>query len=259
MKNTPESYAALTSELGALACRFDVDVLESAPSTNSELMQRAEQGAPSGTVVLARQQSAGRGRMGRTWFAEADSSLAFSLLWRFPPRTLPLGLSLTVGLGVCQALESLGFCDVQLKWPNDVLYQGRKLAGILIELQSGKPHCVIIGIGLNLRLPANLPDDVRQTAAALNTDLTPARILARLLQALQPLLDNFATGGFAAAQQEWLARCAHLQQPIRILSEFNPPLLGQCLGVDQDGALLLQTEHGIERIMAGEVSLRGAP
>ena len=163
----PATIAAIASALGPLARRFDVDVLDTCASTNAELLARAETGAASGTVLVANEQTAGRGRRGRSWIASPGDSLTFSLLWRFAPGTAPAGLSLAVGLAVARALQKVGAGDTALKWPNDILRNRRKLGGILVELLPGAPHAAVIGIGINLHLPADLPADVRAASAAL--------------------------------------------------------------------------------------------
>ena len=122
---------------------FDVDALALCDSTSSELMRRAERGAPAGSVIVADEQSAGRGRRGRQWLSAPAASLTFSLLWRFSgPATMLSGLSLAVGVGLTRGLESLGAQSVCLKWPNDVLvlrgHDYAKLAGILVDLSSDR-------------------------------------------------------------------------------------------------------------------------
>lgn len=252
------SIVDVAAALGAQAKRFDVDVVAECASTNAELMRRAEAGAPSGSVLVARRQTAGRGRMGRSWFAEPGASLTFSLLWRFAPGTLPHGLSLAVGVALAEALGELGADAIALKWPNDVLRAERKLAGVLVELVPGAPHAAVIGIGLNLSVPADMPDDVRATAAALGVDVAPAELLAGLLRSLCGVLDEFAAGGFVALRSRWLARCAHLERDVTILSDFSPPLTGRCVAIDVDGALMIETPVCVQRVLSGEVSLRTA-
>lgn len=238
--------------------RFDVDVLAECGSTNSELMQRAERGAPSGTVVVAERQTAGRGRMGRSWVAEPGASLTFSLLWRFATGTSPAGLSLAVGVALAEALAGAGVAGLALKWPNDLLRDGRKLAGVLVELVPGTPSAAVIGIGLNLQLPQAMPAELRSTSAAVALDTAPSILLAGLLASLHEVLNAFAADGFFAVRERWLARCAHLDAPVNILSEFAPPLAGRCVGIDVDGALLVETDVCVQRILSGEVSLRPA-
>jgi BirA family biotin operon repressor/biotin-[acetyl-CoA-carboxylase] ligase len=250
----PLSVPAIAGALGGAACRFDIDLLAECGSTNAELLARAASGAASGTALATERQTAGRGRMGREWLAAPGDSLTFSLLWRFPDGTDLRGLSLAVGVAVTRALQKLGAGGTALKWPNDVLRDGRKLAGILIELQSNTS--AVIGIGLNLRLPAAMPDAVRATAAALGCDIDPNLLLAALLTELLAVLDAFAVTGFAALREEWLARHAWTGRPVRVLMPHAAPLEGICAGIASDGALLLETAAGVQRILSGDVSLR---
>jgi BirA family biotin operon repressor/biotin-[acetyl-CoA-carboxylase] ligase len=254
----------LKARLGELAGRFDVDAVDSCDSTSSELMRRAESGAPAGSVVVADHQAAGRGRRGRTWLSTADDSLTFSLLWRFPGPLARLGgLSLAVGVALARALEGLGARGVGLKWPNDVLVDGAaghaKLAGVLVELVSDRRGCqAVIGIGLNLRRP---PVALPQPVAGLDetgVDADRHQVLAAILGELAAVLDLFAAAGFAALQPEWQRRHAWQARPVQILGEGGATVTGSCLGADTDGALLLATATGVERIYSGDVSLRAA-
>jgi BirA family transcriptional regulator, biotin operon repressor / biotin---[acetyl-CoA-carboxylase] ligase len=250
----PLSVPAIAAALGGAACRFDIDLLVECGSTNAELLTRAASGAPSGTVLVAERQTAGRGRMGREWLAAPGDSLTFSLLWRFAEGTELSGLSLAAGVAVARALEKLGVTAMALKWPNDILCDGRKLGGILIELQSNT--AAVIGIGLNLRLPAAMPAEVRATAAALDSDVDPNLLLAALLRELLAVLDAFAVTGFASVRDEWLVRHAWTGRPVRVLVPHAAPLDGICAGIATDGALLLETAAGVQRILSGDVSLR---
>jgi BirA family biotin operon repressor/biotin-[acetyl-CoA-carboxylase] ligase len=253
--------AAITHALGARARRFDVDLREACPSTNAELLVRAEAGAASGTVIVTRNQTQGRGRQGRAWIATPGDSLTFSLLWRFAPGTAPAGLSLAVGLAVAQAVDKVGAggtAPLQLKWPNDLLKDRKKLGGILIELVPGAPHAAIIGIGLNLRLPAGMPPELTAQSAALDSPVDASVLLAAILVELLDVLTTFAHGGFAPLRDAWTARHAFENRPIRLLADFAPPRTGLCRGVASDGALLLETAGRIERVLSGEVSLRPA-
>ncbi|MCF8151597.1 MAG: biotin--[acetyl-CoA-carboxylase] ligase [Burkholderiaceae bacterium] len=263
----PASISTLAAKLGPLACRFDIDVLACCDSTNAVVLSRAEAGAPSGTVVITEEQTAGRGRRGRSWFASPGDSLTFSLLWRFAVGTAPAGLSLAVGVAVARALNrllhggtaNLGAGGTALKWPNDILKDGRKLGGILVELVPGAPHAAVIGIGINLRLPAAMPKDVRVTSAVLGVApeaLDQNDMYAVLLEELLATLDSFAAGGFAVMRPEWMVRHAMQDARVSLSSDFAPPREGLCRGVDSDGALLLEVDGRIERILSGEVSLR---
>jgi BirA family biotin operon repressor/biotin-[acetyl-CoA-carboxylase] ligase len=254
MPDSRLSVAAIAAALGPLSSRFDVEVVPECESTNTLLLVRAD-GLPSGAVLVAERQTAGRGRMGRQWHAEPDASLTFSLLHKLPRGIVPSGLSLAVGVGIAEALRELGVDGVALKWPNDILRDGGKLSGILIELASS---VAVIGIGVNLRLPADLPDDVKRNAAALDIDIDRNVLLARLLASLHGVLESFGSGGFAALRERWLVLNAYVGAPVRVISEFSVPVEGICMGVDVDGALLLETAVCVQRIISGDVSLRPA-
>ena len=257
----PANIAAIAAKLGPAARRFDIDVLPSCDSTNAVLLGRAEAGAASGTVVIAEEQTAGRGRRGRTWFASPGDSLTFSLLWRLAPGTAPAGLSLAVGVAVARALQRVSADGTALKWPNDLLKAGRKLGGILVELVPGAPHAAVIGIGINLRLPPAMPEDVRAASAAIATTSNAVDendLFAALLGELLTTLETFATHGFAAIRPEWMRRHAFQDVRVSLSTDFGLPRVGICRGVDTDGALLLEIDSRVERILSGEVSLRPA-
>ena len=252
--------ALLQSLLGTAAGRFDVDAVDQIDSTNSELLRRAANGAPSGSVLVADWQSAGRGRRGRQWLSQRGDSLTFSLLWRFSASEIS-GLSLAVGVAVARALEGLGIREIGLKWPNDVLLPSGKLAGILVELQrDARGTLAIIGIGLNLTAPAADPAILTQPAAGLSSVLgerpEPHRVLASLLIALAEVFERFASTGFAAIHDDWQARHIWQFKPVRVLFDDGSERYGTCLGADDDGALLLETRDGVERFLSGDISLR---
>ncbi|MBL8490509.1 MAG: biotin--[acetyl-CoA-carboxylase] ligase [Rhodocyclaceae bacterium] len=250
------SIAGIAAALGPLAARFDVDVLDECDSTNSQLLDRAEAGAPSGSVLVARHQTAGRGRRGRTWHSAPGDSLTFSLLWRFPA-TCPMGgLSLAAGVAVARALEAADVAGIRLKWPNDLLRDGRKLGGILVELVPNSRWTAVIGIGLNRRLPEAMPPEVAELAATLGPDPAADELLAHLLTHLLTTFEAFAPAGFPAVREAWLARNAHAGAMVRVLSDFEPPLEGRFVDVDEEGALRVSASGQVRRLISGEVSLR---
>lgn len=255
----------LRARLGALAEHIDLEWVAECASTNSELSARtlAPSPSPRPLVLIADHQRSGRGRRGRQWQSWPGRSLTFSLQWHFPAGTpAPAGLSLVAGLAVANCLQQLGAIGVQLKWPNDVLINGDKLAGILVELQVGRARSLsaVIGIGLNLKLPADALIEQQRGVSDLSRALpdgAPDRVelLALLLTELIKLLERYATSGFTSLKPDWEALNAFAHLPVRISGEACT-LDGVCLGVDNDGALLLGTDHGEERILSGEVSLR---
>ncbi len=256
--------ARLPAYLGEAAGRFNVISLAECESTNTLLMDRAADGAPSGTVVVTDRQTAGRGSRGRHWMASPEASLTFSVLWGFPGGLERLsGLSLAVGVAVVQALEDCGASGVMLKWPNDILFGHAKLGGILVELHAEPDTAMaVIGIGLNLRLPETIgePSVAALPAAALQQIIAapPERhvLFAQLLVELARAFDRFAAGGFAALRNDWHARHAWQDRPVRLLREGRVEKEGVCAGADADGALLVRTADGIERCLSGDVSLR---
>ena len=258
----------LSTLLGPARGRFDVDSLAECASTSTVLLERAAGGAPSGSVIVADRQSAGRGSRGRHWLASPQASLTFSLLWRFDGGLERLaGLSLAVGLAVVRAFEACGATGVALKWPNDVLHNDAKLVGILVELQ-GNAQCdasrtqAVIGIGINLTLPDGevASDGVALPVAALVSALAelPDRhvLLARLLIELAQVLDDFSAAGFAVLREQWQARHAWQDLPVRLLRDGCVVMTGVCRGADVDGALLVQTASGLERCLSGDLTLR---
>jgi BirA family transcriptional regulator, biotin operon repressor / biotin---[acetyl-CoA-carboxylase] ligase len=263
-----ESYdlldaAAVRAQLGPQARHFHLELLDACASTNTLLLARARAGAPSGSVIACELQSAGRGRRGNNWQSGLGGSLTFSLLWRFAQGAAGLtGLSLAAGVAVVRALASAGVAEVQLKWPNDLLHAGRKLGGILIELHGDAPGptAAVIGIGLNVRLPASLRDAIAQPVtdvASISEQVPPRnRLLAAALIELARVLEGFAGHGFAPLRQEWMARHAHQGKPVTLTSGDGKTLAGRAAGVAEDGALLVETARGLERFVSGEVSLR---
>ena len=255
--------ARLKPLLGALAPRFDVDALAEGSSSSDLLLERASRGAGSGSVLVVDRQTAGRGRRGRLWQSSPAASLTFSVLWRFDGGVERLaGLSLAVGVALARALSSLGVAGARLKWPNDVLLDSRKLAGILVELSSERRGMVaVIGIGLNLALPeTEAPLDVAPAALAEALPKVPDRhlLLATILAELAPVLDRFAAEGFAALRDDWQALHVWQGHPVNVLRDGCVEMSGRCLGADIDGALLIDTTHGIERCLSGDLSLREA-
>ena len=252
--------AGLRLHLGARAPHFQLELLDVCASTNTLLLERARSGAPAGSVIVCELQSAGRGRRGNGWQSDLGGSLTFSLLWRFPRGAASLsGLSLAVGVAVARALAGAAGANVQLKWPNDLLHAGRKLGGILIELNG---DAAVIGIGLNLRLRETSRDAIAQPVtelAAIAEQVPPRnRLLAAILLELEAVLEGFARQGFAPLRQEWMALHAHQDRPVTLFSGAGKTVTGRAAGVTDDGALLLETACGLERFINGELSLRAS-
>ena len=242
-----------------------VDVESVLPSTNTELKKRivnAPHNLANGDVVLAEVQTAGRGRHGRQWLAPVGGSLTFSMYWSFPDGYQSMaGLSLLVGLAVCEGLKTVGVDDAQLKWPNDVYLQGKKLAGILIEVegQIGATAHSVIGIGLNVCMPEN-QYDVGQPHNDLASYLGQApdrnQLAGAIISSLWSLLPQFSQQGFGPFAPLWQAMDLYADKTI-VLQMGEKRFSGVDRGGDASGALLVETSDGITRFHGGEVSLRG--
>jgi BirA family biotin operon repressor/biotin-[acetyl-CoA-carboxylase] ligase len=236
-----------------------VEVVAQTGSTNADLLARASTlAAP--LLLIAEHQSAGRGRAGRSWLSSPEGSLTFSLAWRFDggPQAL-LGLPLAVGVALADTLGALGQ-QVQLKWPNDVLKDGDKLAGILIETQSapGGGTWTVIGIGLNLLMPDEMEAQLGRSAAGMPwlARMDRDALMAPLLDGLADCLREFTARGFAAFSARWNLRHAWQGETVVLLDGGVVRHEGRAAGVDDSGRLLLDTDEGRITVMAGDVSLR---
>lgn len=254
---------AVLRGLGSESARFALEILDEVASTNTLLMARAQAGAPGGAVIAAEWQTAGRGRMGREWHAGIGGALTFSLLWRFSQGAGFLsGLSLAAGVAVMRALQALGISDAGLKWPNDVVWRGGKLAGILIEMQGEMlgPSAAVIGIGLNVRVADAVRDRIDQAVSDLETacgrTLDRNAVLASMLVELRHALEVFARDGLAPFRDEWQRHHVHQDKPVTLLLPGARREQGVARGVAEDGALLIETRAGLQRCHSGEVSLR---
>ncbi len=252
--------AALPPALRELA----IEVHWELDSTSSELLRRVGDIADE-SFVLAETQSAGRGRRGRHWLSPPGLNLYLSCRKRFAREPAALtGLSLAVGVMVVQALARFGLSGLGLKWPNDVVAEDGKLAGILVELagERGQGCAAVIGIGLNVRLTDEIKAQIGQPACDLATlcgGRPPARnrVAAALIEALHEGLHSFDVQGFGAFHAAYAA-CDVLRGRALRLSGAVPAEEGVGAGVDARGALLLRTAHGLVPVDSGEVTVRPA-
>src|SRR5215472_8828743 len=239
-----------------------LELLDECSSTNTELAERARAGAAHGTVLACERQTAGRGRRGNDWVSTAGGSVTFSVLWRFSRSAGALsGLGLAVAVGVAEALEKLGARGVSLKWPNDLLHEGSKLGGILIETAGDAAGRVaaVVGVGVNVRLGSEARERIGQPVTDLEacvSTLSRTAVLAELLESIAPALELFSREGFAPFRQAWLRRHAWQGRRVVLLGTGRRLAEGEVVGVGEDGALELASERGVERFHSGELSLR---
>jgi BirA family biotin operon repressor/biotin-[acetyl-CoA-carboxylase] ligase len=255
---------AIADALGTQRQCFSLEVVPATGSTNSDLLARASAGATSGHMIVAEWQAGGRGRRGRGWVNPLGGALTFSLLWRFERGVAALsGLSLVVGLACARALRAAGARDVGVKWPNDLQVDGRKVGGILIELQGDAlgPSAAVIGIGLNVRLPAHAAAWVDQPVADIHgaggtTDRN--RLLAILLQELAAALAEFTASGFEPFAEAFRALHVLQDRTVDVALGDGSVVTGVVEGVDAIGALQVATTGGLRVFHGGEVSVRRA-
>ncbi|WP_108649119.1 bifunctional biotin--[acetyl-CoA-carboxylase] ligase/biotin operon repressor BirA [Dongshaea marina] len=230
-------------------------------STNLFLLDRVQE-LEKGEACVAECQVAGRARRGRSWVSPFGRQLILSLYWRLEQGMgAAMGLSLVIGCSVVEALKEQGIEGVGLKWPNDLYYQGRKLAGILVELKStaGEACHVVSGIGLNLQLSASGEPQIDQPwselAEAVSYPLDRNLLTAVILNKLRADLELFERDGMSAFYERWNRFDCFHDQPVRLLLG-DRQIEGVARGIDPQGALLVDTAKGLEKFMGGEISLR---
>lgn len=235
-----------------------IQIFDEIDSTNSESIRQIQSGSIESRVVVASAQTAGRGRRGRQWLSPKNSGIYLSLTRRFSLESDALqALSLVTAISVLEALQELGAKGLQLKWPNDVLFENKKLAGILLELQHQEAaRFVVFGIGVNIELSAASIDSIDRPVIDLNSIMaeTPSRaiLLAAVLNHLCCNLREYESSGFSSFEERWNSLDCYRMSNIEI-QNGESRLIGKSLGVDAGGSLLLQTTEGIQSINGGEV------
>ena len=237
-----------------MAAKFDIRRFESIDSTNTWVMQQARDGVPAGLVAVADVQTAGRGRLGRTWVAPAGASLLVSILLR-PRRLSPDRLHLAtaaVSLAAADAVQTVAGFAPELKWPNDLMASNRKLAGVLTEVEWASEPAVVVGIGVNCTWPDDLPPEIADVAIAASHVAGRAverdEVLAALLTGLGSRLD----AGWDAVAEEYRLRCATIGRRVRV-ELTDMAFAGEATGVTDAGHLVVDTLDGQRIVTAGDV------
>ncbi|MFC4701539.1 bifunctional biotin--[acetyl-CoA-carboxylase] ligase/biotin operon repressor BirA [Glaciecola siphonariae] len=236
-------------------------LLRNIVSSTNDVVKQLAPSLKQGSVCLAECQTQGRGRRGRTWVSPFGSSIYMSMLWRFDSGYQSMaGLSLLIGIGLNRALQRLGVHTCKLKWPNDVYNAGKKLAGILIEVegQIGEQTLAVIGVGVNIELADGLEaidqayTDVQE---ALGGAVDRNIFTAYLLEALWDMLPEFQQNGLAPFMEEWRAADLYFDKKVSLISG-SYTTHGVSKGIDSSGALLLETNGAVKPYHGGEISVR---
>ncbi len=253
---TPE---AIRRQLKTRFVGHQVVCYPSVTSTNDVAKRMARQGAPAGTTVIADEQTAGRGRMARTWFAPRGSSLLLSVVLRpsLEPDQLPQ-LLMASALATARAIEDSTGLPVGLKWPNDIILRGKKAGGILIEagLTGQRLDFAVTGIGLNVNLDVTLIPEITRTATSISMELgsplSRLKLLAALLGLLETEYKQLESG--RSPQERWAARLTRLGERVEVETPWGTES-GQMEGVNTGGALILRRSDGtVARITVGDVT-----
>nr|WP_321277264.1 bifunctional biotin--[acetyl-CoA-carboxylase] ligase/biotin operon repressor BirA [uncultured Vibrio sp.] len=230
-------------------------------STNQYLLERVNE-SEKGRVCVAEYQASGRGRRGRQWVSPFGSNLYLSMYWRLDAgMAAAMGLSLVIGIAAVEALEEIGIQGVKLKWPNDLYYQDKKLAGILVEMsgQAGGAANLVIGMGLNIGMPDKQPDidqpwtTLNQVCADLSLDRT--QLALTLIEHWKTILLDYEMMGLAGFVDRWNRLDNFIGRPVKLLMGARE-VKGIVQGIDQQGGVVLETENGLETYIGGEISLR---
>lgn len=238
--------------------------LEKTGSTNTVAKKLAADGAPEGTVVVAEEQTGGHGRLVRSFLSPFARGLWFSLILRpdFPPMEVSK-MTLLAAVALCKAMRAQGLTDCGIKWPNDILVHGKKISGILTELNASveKINYIIMGIGINTGLTEkDLTGDLQQTATSFlleGIQVDRAALLQGALKELEKGYDTAKKKGFAPILKEWKNLSCMLGADVTVTA-INRSFTGQAVDLDDDGNLLVQTKDGLEKVLAGDIHVRPA-
>lgn len=249
----------------ARAAVKNIEIFDTIHSTNLYLSEMLSEGLTSGHVCLAEQQKSGRGRRGRSWISPFGRNIYLSIYWfcLLPPARLS-GVSLAAGVAVIQALEKLGLKDLGLKWPNDIMWCNRKLAGLLLEVsgeQSGPSH-LILGLGLNTKITEKEATAIDQPWVDLSSIpgsevISRNRLTAILLESLLEMFKQFETEGLSEVRKVWRQYDIYSGKPVTLMLG-EKRIHGIYQGIDESGAILIKQNGDTVAFYGGEVSLRAS-
>jgi len=247
------SWGIKTRYMGKKVFSYDV-----ADSTNEIAYDLAKKGAPEGSVVVAEGQRRGKGRMGRSWISPKGGIYLSAILRpNLFPNDIPK-ITLMCAISVCTAIRDCSGLDAKIRWPNDILVEGKKICGILTEMKAEQDRIdfIIVGIGINVNTPASaLPKVGTSIKEEVGKKFSRIELTRKLLESLEVHYEGFKKDGFAATRQHWRDLSATLGR--RVKADLNHKKIeGQAQDIDEDGALLIRLDNGfIERLLSGDVIL----
>ena len=257
------SSEKIRAQLGCSADRFILEVVSTTASTNDDLLSMIREGRAQDRLIrVAETQTSGRGTKGRPWISVPGGSLTFSILRSVTDTSLLKDISslpLVVGLSLVRSINASADIDCRLKWPNDILFQRKKLGGILIESTSINRQCfVVIGVGINVCVPRALLEDINQPAIdlhSLGASIDRNILIGNMLIELDNLLDRYFVDGFDYFRKEWCAMHAYHNQMVSFALPDGRRLEGEVIDVDSNGALVLNINGKVRRYISGEIQL----
>lgn len=264
LREAPEllSEQAIEEGLSTKVVGRHIVYRERVDSTNNVAKKLADEGAPEGTIVVAEEQTGGRGRINRSFLSPFAKGVWFSLILR--PNIPPMEVSkmtLLAAVAVARAIRHHGLTDCGIKWPNDILVKGRKMVGILTELNGSaeKVNYIIMGIGVNTGITAeDLPKDLQSIVTSFAREgvrVSRLALLETLLKEIEGLYQTVCRDGFAPVLAEWRALSCMLGQDVTVTS-IDKTFSGKAVDIDENGNLLVATSEGVEVVMAGDIHVR---
>ena len=241
----------------------DIQYYKEVISTNNQAKLAAQQDAAEGTIIVSEAQTSGRGRLARGWYSPAEKGIWFSVILRphFLPQEAPK-CTLMAAVAIAKAIEKITELQVGIKWPNDILYNKQKLVGILTEMNAEMDciNYIIIGMGINVNIQKNeFPLELQQIATSLaiikGEKISRVKLLNEILFQIETLYNIAQAEGFVKILEEWKKYSVTLGKTVDVIG-INDTFAGVAMDIDADGALLVKTETGIKRVLAGDVSIR---
>ena len=267
LKQAPDLLTPEEIQTGLATNTFGraVHYFEEVASTQDQARQLAENGAEEGTLVTAEAQVGGRGRRGRLWISPPSTGIYLSLILR--PDIEPFKIAqipIVVGIGVCESIAQVTGLNSRLKWPNDVLIEGKKVAGILTEMSAepDRVHYIIVGIGINVNTPASsLPGDLQATATSLfeaaGHYVSRRALVQKMLTNLEAGYEEFKLANFDAFRERWRQLDQTIDSWVTI-TDASGSFVGYAMDIDKDGALIVKDKQNkVRRVLAGDATLRG--